>query len=217
MGGESQRYAALQPPDIGSNLFSYHLKALKESGYVIRTGFGTYGLSAAGKRYADGLSLQDLKPRVQPKIVIFLACRDRLGRWLLMKRRIQPLLDQIGFPYGKLHLGETIAEAAKRELAEKTGLDGELTHRGDGYLTIREDGKAVSEVFFHLFYGIAPTGYLKSEHKAGEVFWGGLDTDFTQPPYMASMPDLIEALESTPPDQRFFIERIYDSKDSNSA
>ena len=211
MDGESVRYSDLQPKDIGSNLFTYHLKRLRQEGYLMRTSWGTYKLTSTGKRFVDTLSLETMRPRVQAKIVVLLACRDRLGRWLLMKRKVQPLLGQIGFPYGKMHLGETIHEAAHREMEEKTGLDGKLEHRGDGYITILENKKPVSEIYFHLFYCMGPTGYLKSEHKSGEVFWSDIDDDFTKDPYMASMADLIEAVENTPSGHRFFIEKTYNT------
>ena len=212
MGGEALRYAELKPTDIGSNLFTYHLKALKDAGYVQRTGWGTYTLTPAGKRYVDTLSLQTLRPRVQPRMVILIACRDRLGRWLLLKRKIQPLIGKIGFPYGKLHVGESLQEAAERILLNKTGLTGTLQHKGDGYITINEDGKAVSEIFFHLFYCIAPTGYLAEAHEAGTVYWGDMEADFSQPDYLQSMSDLVKLTQDTPRDERFFAELTYDSK-----
>ena len=210
MSSDSLRYADIQPPDIGSNLFSYHLTALKKAGYVIRTSWGTYTLSSSGKLLVDSLSLETLRPRIQPKITIILACRDRLGRWLLMRRKVQPLLGQVGFPYGKLHLGETIQQAAERELMEKTGLIGEFQHRGDGYITIQENGSTVSQIFAHVFYCMEPTGYFKSAHKAGDVYWGDIDTDYTSDVMLQSMPDLIKAIESTTLGQRFFVELSYD-------
>ncbi len=209
MGGEALRYAELKPSDIGSNLFTYHLKALKDAGYVQRTGWGTYTLTATGKRYVDTLSLQTLRPRVQPRIVILIACRDRLGRWLVLKRKVQPLLGQVGFSYGKLHKGELLQEAADRILANKTGLTGALEHKGDGYITICEDNKAVSEIFFHLFYCMAPTGYLVENHEAGNLYWADIEADFNAPEYMASMADLITMIGEAPKGQRFFAELTY--------
>lgn len=209
MGGEALRYAELKPSDIGSNLFTYHLKALRDLGYVQRTGWGTYTLTQSGKRYVDTLSLQTLRPRVQPRMVILVACRDRLGRWLLLKRKVQPLLGQSGFPYGKLHKGELLHEAAQRILQNKTGLSGTLEHKGDGYISIYEDTKPVSEIFCHVFYCMAPSGYLVENHEAGNLYWSDIEINPSQPEFMASMADLITLIDTTPKGERFFAQLSY--------
>jgi 8-oxo-dGTP pyrophosphatase MutT (NUDIX family) len=197
-----RRYADLKPAAVEGNLFMYHLKHLIKQGYVAKRADGRYGLTAEGHRYADRLSLATLTPRAQPKIVTLLVCRDEAGRYLLWRRRRQPLLGRVGFPHGKIHLGETIADAAQRELREKTGLAAAtLHHRGDGYLTYRQDGEPVSQIFFHLFVGEGLTGEL-----AGEAFWA--------PPTPAadvlpSVGALLELLEHHPA-ERFFAELAYD-------
>ena len=208
MRGDSLRYRDVKPAGVESNLFAYHLKSLMQEGYVEQTADKHYSLTVDGKRYVDTLSLESLKPRLQPKIVILLAIRDRLGRWLLMRRKVQPLLGQVGLPYGKLHLGETVHEAAHRELFEKTGLKSELKHVGDGYVTIEENGAPVSEIFFHMFRGTAQTDQFYEAHAAGEVFWSDLQPDWTDADYMRSMPDLMRLVEA-PEDGRFFAEFYY--------
>lgn len=208
MQGEHLRYAQIKPKGLESNVFAYHLKVLKDSGYVMRTSWGTYGLTTAGKRYVDGLSLTDMRPRLQPKIVILLACRDRLGRWLLMRRKVQPLLGYVGFPYGKLHRGETITEAARRELQDKASIIADLRHAGDGYITMRQGNEPISEVLFHLFTGIIPSDEPASTHPAGELFWSQPDQDWTDPKMMPSMPDLMQLLDESS-ESRFFVELSY--------
>ncbi len=208
MRGDSLRYRDIKPAGVESNLFAYHLKALMQEGYVEQAADKQYSLTADGKRYVDTLSPESLKPRLQPKIVILLAVRDRLGRWLLMRRKVQPLLGQVGLPYGKLHLGETIHEATHRELFEKTGLKSELKHVGDGYVTIEENGAPVSEIFFHLFRGTAQTDKLHGNHMAGEIFWSDLAPDWGNDQYLKSMPDIMRLLEDLP-ENRFFVELDY--------
>lgn len=199
------RYADLKPAGIEGNLFMYHLRQLIKAGYLAKAGDGAYCLTVEGQRFADTLSLKTLTPRAQPRIVTLLVCRNQAGEYLFLRRKRQPLLGLVGFPYGKIHLGETIAEAAARELQEKTGLSAQLAHRADGYATIRQSGDPVSQIMFHLFYGENPTGRLQSETSAGSAFWAPVTA--IDHAYMPSVPDLLRLL--TKHQDRFFVELDY--------
>ncbi len=201
-----RRYADLKPAEIEGNLFMYHLRQLIRLRYVAKRADGLYELTPTGHRYADGLSLETFAPRAQPKIVTLLACRNEAGEWLLLRRSRQPLLGMVGFPYGKIHLGESIAEASARELAEKAGLTAELVHRGDGYITIRQAGEPISQIMFHLFYGENPQGQLVPESRFGTAFWARPEEAGES--VMPSVPELIRLLQTDP--NRFFVELTYD-------
>lgn len=205
---DEARYSQLKPAELESNHFMYHLKVVQREGLVEKQTNGRYHLTAKGKLYVDQLSLTSFRRRLQPKIVTLLACQDATGRWLTLERSNQPLRGQIGFPYGKLHIGEGIEAAAHRELAEKTGLTGDLIHRGDGYITISEADDVVSQIFFHLFHGQNLAGDILTQSHYGRVAWQPLETDFIRPPYMASMPELIRLIEQTDK-TRFFTELEY--------
>ena len=203
---DNQRYADLKPGEVEGNLFMYHLRQLTSRGLVVKRADGLYELTAEGKRQVGGMSLETFTPRAQPKIVTLVVCRNEAGQYLFYRRRRQPLLGMAGFPYGKIHLGETIADAALRELFEKTGLAAELEHKGDGYITIYQDDEPVSQIMFHLFYGENPVGELLFDSASGKAFWGTLsDVDIT---FMPSVIDLLQLLEDNQAG-RFFIERIY--------
>ena len=184
----------------------YHLKALMREGLVVKNEQGQYLLSPSGKLLADSLSLQNYAPRKQPNIVTLITCQNHKGQWLVYKRKRQPLIGQKGFVYGKLHMGETISQAAHRELKEKTGLQCELAHKGDGYITIYEGNDVVSQIMFHLFYGKNPFGDIKNDNKLGEVSWAWRD-EFKFEPFMASVEDLAELIGSSK--ERFFVELTY--------
>lgn len=164
-------YSKLKPNDVESNLFIYHLKQLITEDLVVKKNDGKYELSDEGKKYADNLSLKNLQPRIQPKIVTLIVCKNNKGEVLLYKRKRQPFLGLVGFPYGKIHLGEKISEAALRELKEKTGLVSKLSHKGDAYLTTFKDDKLISQMFCHVFAGEDPKGELVVKSEIGECFW----------------------------------------------
>lgn len=202
-----RRYADLKPANVEGNLFMYHLRQLVKEKLVQKRADGRYELTGPGQMYADRLSLKTFKPRLQPRIVTLIACQNKQGQWLLYRRKRQPLIGQVGFPYGKLHQGETVQKAAERELKEKTGLTGNLQHRGDGYITIVEQGSVVSQVMFHLFYSKNLTGRLKANTNVGQAFWGD-PLDIEKPELIRSMPDILKLLEQHPR-SRFFAELSY--------
>ncbi len=201
-----RRYADLKPTEVEGNLFMYHLKTLIRQNLVVKGDDGLYCLTVEGQRYADGLSLETFTSRAQPRIVTLLVVKDIYGQYLFLRRKRQPLLGKVGFPYGKIHLGESIMAAAGRELKEKTGLTASLSHRGDGYITIYEQAEPVSQIMFHLFYGEDPTGDLIDETTAGSVFWA--KPEMIDATYMPSVLDLLRLL-SEQGDQRFFAELSY--------
>lgn len=200
------RFARLKPEDVESNLFMYHLRRLLADGMIVKAGTG-YRLSAAGKRYADKLSWKTLSPRSQPKIVTMVACRNRHGEWLVYRRWRQPFRSLISFPHGKLHMGENIQEAAERELYEKTKLKGALTHRGEVYLRVYQDGEVISHTLCHVF-SAKITGQPVADEEAGAVFWLGPDREPTDEfgPGFADIRKLVAGDARKP----FFREFTYD-------
>lgn len=102
----------------------------------------------------------------------------RNGSLLLVKRRNPPLSGHWGFPGGHLELGETLAEAAARELREETGLaamPGDLITAFD--LIHRSADGAVA--YHYVLMAVAMTwqsGEAIAADDAEEVGWFTLDT-----------------------------------------
>lgn len=170
------RYRDIKPEDVEGNHFMYYLKKLLEAGVITKSD-SWYHLSPAGKRYADSLSLKTLQPRIQPKIVTLVICTNSKGEVLLYKRSREPFIDLVGFPYGKIHLGETVQKSAERELKEKTGIRATLKHAGDAYIAVYDKKDLISHMLAHVLVGKNPTGKLSAETTMGSCFWGDL-TDY---------------------------------------
>ncbi|MFH1088463.1 MAG: NUDIX domain-containing protein [Patescibacteria group bacterium] len=167
------RFSVLRPEGIESNQFVYHLKSLVRDKLVKKSG-NLYQLTVGGKQLADKLSLKDFRPRVQPKIVTMLICKNSQGEYLLQKRTKEPFHGLITLPYGKLHFGENIEEASSRELQEKTNMVGKLQHVGDTYWVVYENGEVVTHMLCHLF-SVGNPRLINGAELPSDCFWSVLD------------------------------------------
>ena len=207
------RFSDMRPVGVDSNLFMYHLRALMRDKLVQKMPNGLYALSAIGKDHAERMSLSIMKPRFQPRVVTMIMAQNESGQYALYRRSRQPLYGYIGFPYGKIHLGESIKAAAARELLDKTNLTADLVHRGDGYVVIYEDQQPISQIVFHLFVASNIKGELSTIElpgigKLGEAFWGRFE-DIDQDLVLPSVRDIILLEAAIDVGQRFFAELSY--------
>jgi len=204
---DSARYSQIKPKDIESNLFIYHLRQLIKAKLVVKNADGTYSLSSAGKAYADKVSMSSYKLRSQAKIVNLIACENKAGKFLLYRRKRQPFIGLAGFPYGKVHLGETIKESSEREFNEKTNMNARLSHRGDVYVTVFSDGTLISHTLFHIHTGTNPRGKLKEETPIGYCYWETIDEN-NPGDYFPGFLEIYRLIKAKPR-QRFFAEYTF--------
>jgi ADP-ribose pyrophosphatase YjhB (NUDIX family) len=165
------RFSEIKPKGVESNRFMYHLRSLIDGGYVKKVAT-LYRLTSKGKSFVDRVSSETFEERIQPKIVTLVICKNKRGEYLLYRRGKQPFLGKVGFPYGKIHMGERVLEAAERELQEKTGLSAPLVYRGDVYITVHDEEDLVTQMLCHVFSGTEPKGDLLVRSPIGSCYWG---------------------------------------------
>lgn len=117
---------------LTSDHFNFHIKKLVDEGYVEKFE-QQYRLTHKGKEYANRMDTDENEIEKQPKISIAITL-ERKGKngereFLFQQRKKNPYYDFWGRVGGKMRWGETIIEAAKRELAEETGLEADFEYR----------------------------------------------------------------------------------------
>ncbi len=148
---ESMRYSQLQPADIESSHFKYHLNQLIKDRLVEHTSRGVYALSTKGKSQVDRLSRRKVNPDLTPKVITYTLPQDSDSYYLLQKDKepYRGLLNLIG---GKMHIGESANEAAIREAREKTELVLEdLQAHGTAEIRIYSKQQLLSHVIAYIF------------------------------------------------------------------
>jgi ADP-ribose pyrophosphatase YjhB (NUDIX family) len=95
------------------------------------------------------------------------------GKQVVQQRLKQPFYGYWGRPTGKIRWGETIIEAAARELEEETGLAADLQfesiyHKMDYN---EETGELLEDKIFFIVAGENPTGDFIEEFEGGRNAW----------------------------------------------
>jgi ADP-ribose pyrophosphatase YjhB (NUDIX family) len=174
-------FAALQKPTgLTSDHFKFHIKRLLELGFIEKATNGQYRLSAAGKEYANKLDTASNTLERQPKVAIILVAektRKGVPHFIVQERLKHPYFGFWGFPGGKIRWGETILQAAARELHEETGLHATLAYRGiyHEHVIETETGKLLEDKVFHVVHASKVQGDLIASFEGGNNKWLTLD------------------------------------------
>lgn len=201
---DTVRYSDLKPAELESNIFMYHLNQLIKTGLVQKDKYG-YSLTRDGKLYASRSNLQSLKIRIQPKVITILTIQRDDGQWLLLKRKHQPNLNYVGFPSGKIHFGETLEQAAQRELLEKANITTvPLTFRGNLVMRfLSPEDAVVNHIIGYVFSGTAPhTLTTTNITEYFESFWGDESKLFEKPSFQGHQ-QLLDLLQTHKNNQLF--------------
>lgn len=114
----------------------------------------------------------------EPRVGVIVAVRDSAGRILLVRRRNPPSAGMWGFPGGKPHLGETLADCAARELVEETGITARIRHPLTALDALEHD-PATGAVAHHFvlvaMLAVEPQGTCCAADDALDAGWFALD------------------------------------------
>jgi len=165
-------FSQLWDRSVESNKFTYHLKTMLKNGLIIKKR-DKYSLTKKGidfVTYVDSIKVEVTK---QPLVVVF--CLVRKGSKILVHRRLkEPFYGYCGTPGGKVSFGDTIIEAARKELREETDLEA----NNGRLISVRSmrtyDKKTKELIHHHIGFTFEFTdfgGELINRTKVGENFW----------------------------------------------
>ncbi len=186
--------------DLTSDHFNFHIKKLIDEGYVEKTS-RSYRLSTKGKEYANRMDTDENAIERQPKVSVAITLERRSPQgereFLFQQRKKNPYYDFWGRVGGKVRWGETIIEAAKRELKEETGLDAAfeyrlLYHKRD---FDKKSGRLLEDKIFLCVYATDYSGDLVEEFEGGVNRWM-TDAEFhRQPKRFVSVDDFMDLID----------------------
>ncbi len=172
-------FAELQKPTaLDSDHFKFHIAKLVELQLVEKITKGRYKLSQKGKEFANKLDTDTNTVERQPKTSVLIVAYRTNPETGLFEQLLQQRLKNPYYGYwmrfgGKVRWGETVTEAAGRELAEETGLSADLTLGGIYHkMDYREETKDMLEdKFFYLIKATNLTGELIETIEGGKNAW----------------------------------------------
>jgi hypothetical protein len=176
----SMRFSELQPDDVDSKLFTYHLKKVIHAGYITKYDDGSYALTPEGRRIGKTVLKKDRLMDQAYSILLLAVRRSSDHAWLLYTRSTHPLIGLTGFMQALPNADEAVAETAHLVCLDKTGLHGDFQVVGGGYLRVFDADELESFTHFTLLVCDDAKGDLKEHDDFGTYSWVK-NPDFSAP------------------------------------
>lgn len=186
--------------ELTSDHFNFHIKKLIDEGYVNKSE-KHYKLTHKGKEYANRMDTDENEIEKQPKVsvAITLERKNEKGEreFLFQQRKKNPYFDFWGRMGGKVRWGESVIEAADRELEEETGLKAEfeyklLYHKRDFN---KATGKLLEDKIFLCVYATEFSGELIESFEGGINRWMTHEEFRTMPKRFESVDEFVELMD----------------------
>lgn len=145
------RFKDMRPPKADTNLYSYHLKALQQAGFVFKTELG-YTLGKVGLAYVDRHEVEIGVGLNSPQVVIRLVVQNGNGDILIQRQQQQPFIDDWSLPGAHMLASDrSLVTAAKRVIYEQLNLQVlESRHAGDCYVRISDTKNIIMSQMVHV-------------------------------------------------------------------
>jgi ADP-ribose pyrophosphatase YjhB (NUDIX family) len=169
------RFSELNKEKLENDHFNFHLKRLVQLRLITKDTNGYYTLTAKGKEFANRFDTVNAQVERQAKVgLVVIATKTENGKeYILFQQRLKhPYYGYLGFITGKIRWGETLTEAAARELLEETGLVATLRLIGiEHKMDYTQEENLLEDKFFYVFHAIECTGSLVENYEGGANTW----------------------------------------------
>jgi ADP-ribose pyrophosphatase YjhB (NUDIX family)/predicted transcriptional regulator len=185
--------------ELSNDHANFHLQQLIKSSYVEKQlkSHGIYKLTRSGKEYANRMDTEEALMEKQPKLSVVIIVEREDGLYLQQQRLKQPYYGFWGHLTGKIRWGETMLEAASRELFEETGLTANVRVAGmyhkldyDEFETLLEDK------YFCIIHATQPVGELLEQTNGQRNEWMTLEDFESKDKKFGSVVETIEIIRS---------------------
>ncbi len=191
------KYSDICIKSIEPSLFMYHLKELIKMGLVERVDKGRYRLTRQGLTTNQSFSSEKKNIRIAPLSYTLIFAKSEDNKWLVLKRYKQPYIFKLGCLSGKIHLGETVSEAARREWFDfMESRDVELVYRGYVSVLINDDQGIITHITGPVwFVDNVKRNWNEKLSRHGQLSW----VDWSELDYLQFIPgwkEIVEKIES---------------------
>src|SRR3989338_9771363 len=201
--------------EVTSDHFSFHIRKLVDEGFVEKKASG-YQMKRKGKEYDNRMDTDENEIERQPKVSVAITIErngvDGTREFLFQQRKKNPYYDFWGRVGGKMRWGETVIEAARRELKEETGLEAELEYR---LLYHKRDfdkntGKLLEDKIFLCVYANKFTGKMIESFEGGVNRWMTHEEFQLQPKRFTSVDEFKQLMDDGVPfaEREFYYDEI---------
>lgn len=186
--------------ELSSDHFNFHLKKLIDENYVEKSE-KHYKLTNKGKEYANRMDTDENEIEKQPKVSVAITIerKNKKGEreFLFQQRKKNPYFDFWGRVGGKVRWGESVIEAANRELLEETGLSADFEYR---LLYHKRDfdkatGKLLEDKIFLCVYADNYSGELLESFEGGVNKWMTAEEFHEMPKRFASVDEFMDLID----------------------
>lgn len=168
------RFKDLNKLELSSDHFTFHIKQLLVVGFVTQVE-SKYFLTEKGKEFANRMDTDTSKIERQPKVAVLVVGVKHVGKktFILTQKRLkEPFYGYTGFITGKVRWGESLEEAAKRELLEESGLAAsKIIFCGIEHKTDIKEGEIKEDKLFFIYRAEIKYDTLIRKFEGGENNW----------------------------------------------